>query len=87
MKDTVKRIKRQVTDWEEIFKTTYLIKESHTDYKKPLKLNNSALAGIAQGIERGPANQRVTSSIPSQGTCLGCRPGLQVRGTQEATTH
>ena len=36
-----------------------------------------ALAGVAQWIECLPANQRVTSSIPSQGTCLGCRPGPQ----------
>ena len=36
-----------------------------------------ALAGIAQWIERGPANQGVAGSIPSQGTCLGCRPGSQ----------
>ena len=31
-----------------------------------------ALAGVAQWIERGPTKQRVTSLIPSQGTCLGC---------------
>ena len=35
----------------------------------------SAQAGAAQWIERGPANQRVTGSIPSQGTSLGCRQG------------
>ena len=34
-----------------------------------------ALAGVAQWIEGQPANQRVAGSIPSQGTCLGCRPG------------
>ena len=34
-----------------------------------------ALAGMAQWIECWPANQKVTSLIPSQGTCLGCRPG------------
>ena len=32
------------------------------------------LAGVAQWTEHQPGNQRVTSSIPSQGTCLGCRP-------------
>ena len=37
------------------------------------------LAGVAQWIEHWPANQSVTGSIPSQGTCLGCRPGPQVR--------
>ena len=36
-----------------------------------------ALAGVAQWIEHGPANQRVTGSIPSEGTCLGFRPGPQ----------
>ena len=33
----------------------------------------SYLAGVAQWIEHGPANQRVASSIPSQGTWLGYR--------------
>ena len=36
-----------------------------------------ALAGVAQWIEHRPANQGVSSSMPSQGTCLGCRPCLQ----------
>ena len=31
----------------------------------------------AQWTERWPANQRVTISIPSRGTCLGCGPGPQ----------
>ena len=35
--------------------------------------NFLALAGVAQWIERRPANQRVASSIPRQGTCLCCR--------------
>ena len=39
--------------------------------------NSVALAGVAQWIEHGTANQRVAGSIPSQGTCLGCRPGPQ----------
>ncbi|KAF6078288.1 hypothetical protein HJG60_009149 [Phyllostomus discolor] len=30
-----------------------------------------ALAGVAQWVECRPVNQRVTSLIPSQGTCLG----------------
>ena len=45
----------------------------------------SALAGVVQWIEQQPANQRVLSWIPNQGTCLGCRP--PVEGTLEATTH
>ena len=46
-----------------------------------------ALAGVAQWIECQLANQRVAGSIPSQGTCLGCGPGSQMGGVQEATTH
>ena len=44
---------------------------------KELNLKILALADTAQWIEHWPANQRVASSIPSQGKCLGCRPGLQ----------
>ena len=33
--------------------------------------------GVAQWVEHGPSKQRVVSLIPSQGTCLGCRPGPQ----------
>ena len=36
-----------------------------------------ALAAVVQWTESRPVNQRVTSSIPSQGTCLGCGPGPQ----------
>ena len=36
-----------------------------------------ALAGVVQWIEHRPVNQRVAGLIPSQGTCLGCRPGPQ----------
>ena len=43
----------------------------------PSKNFLSALAGVAQWIERRPENQRAAGSIPSQGTCLGCRPGPQ----------
>ena len=38
-----------------------------------------ALTGVAQWIECWPANQRVLSLIPSQGTCLGCGPHPQLR--------
>ena len=41
------------------------------------EMRYSALAGVAQWIECWPVNQRVSGSIPSQGTCLGCRPGPQ----------
>ena len=40
----------------------------YTGFKKSW----SPPAGIAQWVEHGPMNQRVTSLIPSQGTCLGC---------------
>ena len=36
------------------------------------------LAGVAQWTEYQPANHSTASSIPSQGTCLGCRPGPQL---------
>ena len=42
-----------------------------------LKILDSALAGVVQGIEHGSAKQRVAGPIPSQGTCLGCGPGPQ----------
>ena len=35
----------------------------------------AALAGVAQWTGNQPANWGVTSSIPSQGTSLGCGPG------------
>ena len=41
------------------------------------KSRKIALAGVTQQTECQPANQRVTSSIPSQDTRLGCRPGPQ----------
>ena len=31
------------------------------------------LTGVAQWVECHLINQKVASSIPSQGTCLGCR--------------
>ena len=37
-----------------------------------------ALPGVAQEIRHWPVNQRVTCSILSQGTCLGCGPGSQL---------
>ena len=36
------------------------------------------LGDVAQWIEHRPVNQKVASSIPSQGTYLGCGPGLQL---------
>ena len=34
-----------------------------------------ALADVAMWIERWPANRKVTGSIPTEGMCLGGRPG------------
>ena len=45
-----------------------------------------ALAGVAQWIEHWPVNQRVTGSVPSQGTCLGYAPGPQC-GAHERQPH
>ena len=44
------------------------------------------MAGVAQWIEHGSVNQRVTNWIPSQGTCLGCGPGPQL-GACERQPH
>ena len=41
---------------------------------------------MAQWIEYLPANWKVTSSIPCQGTCPGCRPGPQL-GVCERQPH
>ena len=46
----------------------------------------AALAGVAQWTECWPANQRVTSLIPSQGTCLGCGPSPQ-QGVHKSQPH
>ena len=37
--------------------------------------NIQALPGVPQCAGHRPADRQVTSSIPSQGTYLGCRPG------------
>ena len=42
-----------------------------------ISLHKKSQPWLAQWIECRPANQRVTNSIPSQGTCLGCRLGPQ----------
>ena len=41
---------------------------------------------VVQWIEHGATNQWIASSIPSQGTCLDCRPGPQV-GVRERQPH
>ena len=41
-----------------------------------ITIKHLTLADVAQKIECQPANQKVAGLIPSQGTGLGCRPGL-----------
>ena len=56
-------------------------------FKTGLKcVRNVALADVAQLFECRPANQKVTCSIPSQGTCLGCGPGSR-KGVCERQPH
>ena len=43
------------------------------------KIDKWVLADVLQWIECWPVKQRVTSLIPSQGTCLGCKPDPQWR--------
>ena len=47
--------------------------------KTEIKKTRTGLAGVAQWIKCPPANQRVAGSIPSQGTGLGCSPGVHER--------
>ena len=42
---------------------------------------------MAQWNERRPANQKVTSLIPGQGKCLGCRPGPRLGAREEKPIH
>ena len=52
--------------------------------KKGFLKKERALVGVAQWIEHQPANQKVAGLSPSQGTCLGCRPGPWWGCVQEA---
>ena len=54
--------------------------------KKKEGKKKQALAGVAQWIECQPMNQRVTGSIPSLGTHLGCGLGPQ-SGVCERQPH
>ena len=42
--------------------------------------------GVAQWLEHWPVNQKVTSSIPSQGTCLSYGPGPQYGACEKQPT-
>ena len=50
---------------------------SHPGLSNTFFKSHFALAGVAQWIKHQPANQRVPSSIPSQGTCLAWGSGPQ----------
>ena len=50
------------------------------------KTDALALAGVVQWIDCQSVNPRVTHSIPSQHTCLGCGPGPQ-QGAHERQPH
>ena len=50
---------------------------AHPLFKKKIA-DIDALASVAQWSECWPVNQKVAGSIPSQGTCLGCRLGPQL---------
>ena len=45
--------------------------------KATLKVLLAALAGVAQWMELPACDPKGHWFIPSQGTCLGCRPGPQ----------
>ena len=49
------------------------------------RINSPGWCGSVDWV--APGHQRVASLIPSQGTCLGCRPEVPSRGAREATTH
>ena len=59
-------------------KNLYIKWQKNVNLKRSYKKISLTLAGVAQWTECRPANQKVTGLIPSQGTCLGCRPGLQL---------
>ena len=65
-----------------IYNNHYLHELSKIRTKSHFKIELSAPADVAQWIEHWPVNQRVTGSIPNQGTCPGYRPGPQQGGCE-----
>ena len=49
--------------------------EGFSYYVKLFKRSPTSLTGVAQWTDLQPINQKVTGSIPSEGTGLGCGPG------------
>ena len=47
------------------------------DINALIKMYQYSPGGVAQWIECQPVNQTVAGSIPSQGTCLRCKPDPQ----------
>ena len=67
---------RKIICW--LFKNMSLI-TGNTNNKDERQLKpQTALAGVAQWIEHWPMNQKVVGSSPSEGKCLGCRPGCHL---------
>ena len=54
-------------DWLYCFQTKQTSEENYQENMSPGQLDHL--------VGHHPANREVTSSIPGQGTCLGCRPG------------
>ena len=42
-----------------------------------IQKGEDALTGVAQWVGHHPEKPKVVASVPSQGTCLGCGPGLR----------
>ena len=62
-------LNRQPTEYEKTF-------ENHPSDKLVSKVDKEvALTGVGQWVGRLLVKEKVTSLIPGQGTCLGCRPG------------
>ena len=60
--------------------------DTKNKYLKQIKKLKRVLAGVAQWIEHGPANPKVVSSVPSQGSCQGCGPRPHL-GAHEGQPH
>ena len=57
----------------------WILKYSGFRTRKSSLENLFAMAGVPQWTEHWPANWKVTSCNPSQGTCMGCMPCPQLK--------